>query len=396
MGTVTAMRLREPARYGLACAYAALLVGVVLDELRHARAAPAGNDWVSFATGSHLLGTPGLYSASAQALTVHSVLHLHPGVFEAFVSPPIWAWLFRPFAALGPVNGITAFYMLAVACLAIASAIAARALEGELPNASRALVVLAAVWPLATLQNLVQPDAVVTPMLVLSWSLLRRGRPFAGGALLAVLVLKPQLVWLCVPLIVAAPSWRMLAGFGLGSGAILAASALVGGAGSVASWIVFAATAQAGRAVQYVGLPAFIAVVSASSAAAWVGAALLGAGATVLAIRVRDVLRAHPDALLALGLSLSLLCSPHLYPDDFVVLAPSLLWLAGRDVAAVCVLSAALSILTVSAEFVLPAAARVIPLCLVFLVVVIVREIERIARGDRRAGHPAMSLAAHA
>jgi hypothetical protein len=193
-----------------------------------------------------------------------------------------------------------------------------------------------------------------------------------------------------------APSWRMLAGFAVGAGAILAASALVGGAGSVTAWIAFAATAQEGHAVQYVGLPALVAVVAGSSTAALVGAAALATAATGLAIRLRDVLREHPDALLALGLSLSLLCSPHLYPDDFVVLAPSLLWLARRDTAAVCVVSAALSVLTVCAEFVLPAAARVMPLCLLFLVVVIVREVARTGLGDRRADLRAVSLAAHA
>lgn len=140
--TSTFKRLRIVLDVAIA-AYAVLAAHSFTDALSNAVRAPWNSDWVAFATGSHLLGTSGLYDSATQAATVHNVLHLQPSDgLNPFVSPPIGAFLFAPFSAAGPVAGITLFAVLSVGAMAIASVLAFRLSPAHLPREARVGLVL--------------------------------------------------------------------------------------------------------------------------------------------------------------------------------------------------------------------------------------------------------------
>jgi len=68
----------------------------------------------------------------------------------------------------------------------------------------------------------------------LAWYLVQRGRPFAGGLAVGLLVYKPPLLVLLVPMLVVARQFRMLAGFAV-TAVILAGVSIVG-VGWECSW----------------------------------------------------------------------------------------------------------------------------------------------------------------
>src|SRR5205807_6123359 len=119
-----------------------------------------------------------------------------------------------------------------------------------------------------------------------------------------------------VPVVMAAGLWRVTAGMIAAALAWVGASVLLVGFSGIHDWIAVLLSTQVGEIAKTVGLPA-LAGGAAGLGVAAVAAAVGMAGAW----RCRETLRREPEIAVALGLALSLICSPHVYAGDLLLLA---------------------------------------------------------------------------
>jgi len=311
---------------------AALLAAGLLVRLLHAPLEAlrgAGSDYVSFATGSRILasGSRCLYCLSTQADAQASVLGYRPGPSATgfphiYANLPLAAWLLRPVAALPLWTGMAVFLLAsAVALLA-----GARLLESLLPRSLsgtwRTLLVVTTVASLPAAMTLVlgQWGGFTLLAAVAALWALQSGRPLTAGLLLSVLVVKPQLVWLLLPLLLVASRWRVAAGFALGAAAWLGSGLLLIGPGQLAQLVSLVRARQSAESLYTAGLPALVG--RAGTGGVFAAAVVLTATVLLLAWRYRSMLRgAAPAVTVSLGICASVLCSPHVFSDDLLVMA---------------------------------------------------------------------------
>jgi hypothetical protein len=290
----------------------------------------AGSDYVSFATGSRILasGSRCLYCLSTQADAQASVLGYRPGPSATgfphiYANLPLAAWLLRPVAALPLWTGMAVFLLAS----AVAMLAAGRLLETLLPRSLaapwRILLVVLTVASLPGSMTLVLGQWGGFTLLAAVGALwaLQRGRPLTAGLLLSVLLVKPQLVWLLLPLLLIGARWRIAAGFALGAAVWLASGLLLIGPGQLAQMVSLVRARQSGESLYTTGLAALIGQVGGSSGV-FVAAMVLTVAVLVLAWWYRATLRdAAPAVTMSLGICASVLCSPHVFSDDLLVMA---------------------------------------------------------------------------
>lgn len=229
------------------------------------------------------------------------------------VTPPPAAWLAAPFGAL-PAPAAEALWisLLGVAIVAMSLVAAPASPLARLRYLS--LPVLTWVTTIALVSgNLV---VLVALAAVIAWRLLAGGRDRAAGLVLAVSFLKPQLALALPPLLLVSGRWRPVLWWA-GAGIVLAAvSVLTLGAHGLASYrelLSYAASFQGEQqfSLGQLHLPA--------PSAAVLALAMFGAFAAV-AWRTRA---RGPAPAVALGLIASLLLSPYLNAEDFLLLLPA-------------------------------------------------------------------------
>jgi hypothetical protein len=297
----------------------------------------AGSDYISFATGSRILasGSRCLYCLSTQADAQAEVLGYRPvppapGFPHIFANPPLAAWLLRPIAALPLSAGLAAFLVASLVALFAAARLLERRLPRTLPESRRALLVITATasLPAATTLLLGQWDAFLLLAAVGAIWALDRDRPLTAGLLLSVLLVKPQLAWLLLPLLVAASRWRIAAGFALGAAVWVGSGLLIVGPRQLIELLPLVRARQTGESLLTAGLPA-LAGLAGGNTAVLVAAPVLAAAAVALAWRCRAGLRqAAPTVAVSLGICASILCAPHVFSDDLLLLAVPLVVLA--------------------------------------------------------------------
>jgi hypothetical protein len=288
-----------------------------------------GSDYVSFATGSRILasGSRCLYCLSTQADAQAQVLGYRPGPSATgfphiYAHLPLAAWLLRPVAALPLWTGMAVF-LLASAVAMLASARILEALfPRSLPGSVRTLVVVTTVASLPAAMTLVLGQWGGFTLLAAVGALwaLQQDRPLTAGLLLSVLIVKPQLVWLLLPLILLASRWRVAAGFTIGAAVWLGSGLLLIGPGQLAQMVSLVRARQSGESLYTAGLPALIG--RAGAGGVFAAAVVLTAAVLVLAWRYRARLRAAaPAVTVSLAICASVLCSPHVFSDDLLVMA---------------------------------------------------------------------------
>ncbi|MDB5065382.1 MAG: hypothetical protein JWM18_1816 [Chloroflexi bacterium] len=297
----------------------------------------AGSDYISFATGSRILtsGSRCLYCLSTQADAQAQVLGYRPAppapAFpHIFANPPLVAWLLRPVASLPLSTGLAVFLVASLAALLAGARLLERRLPRTLPDGRRALLVIAATasLPAATTLLLAQWDAFLLLAAVGAIWALDRDRPLAAGLLLSVLLVKPQLAWLLLPLLVAASRWRIAAGFALGAAVWLGSGLLIVGPRQLIELLPLVRARQTGESLLTAVLPA-LAGPAGGNTAVLLAAPVLAAAAVALAWRCRAGLRrAAPPVAVSLGICASILCAPHVFSDDLLLLAVPLVVLA--------------------------------------------------------------------
>jgi hypothetical protein len=292
------------------------------------------SDFVAFATAGRILnaGSRCIYCLPAEAQAQVRLLG-HPldiGL-DHYANPPLAAWLLRPIAALplGEAAGI--FLAVSIAAVVAAAILLGRVLPGQTPG-RRALIAICAVTvaPGVGALTYVQWDPLL--LLAVAGALVvgRRDDRFAAGALLSVLLLKPQTIWLVVPALLIAGRWRTLTGLCSGAAVWAASTVAIVGTSGVAEWLRSNTQTYVGETWKTAGLPGLVVQVTGRSSLAIPCGAICGLAAVALLWKVRARLRTDAALTVAVGLALSVLATPHVFSADLMLLAPLVVLLAAR------------------------------------------------------------------
>jgi hypothetical protein len=250
-----------------------------------------------------------------------------------FVNPALMAWLIQPLAGLPLQTGADLFVTANVAAMALSAVILVRRMRPALGGLIATCLVITVAFSLEAGTGILlgQSDGLMLLGATLAIEALDHRRPVLAGLLLAPLLLKPQLVWLVPPALVAARQWRMLLALCAGALAVLLGSIAVAGPGHLldAAGLV-TAPAYAHLDLQGNSIPALIARPLGSNAAAWVAALALALVAVVGMAVSRARLREHPVPAVAVGIGLSVLLSPHLGDYSLMLLAVPVAVLVAR------------------------------------------------------------------
>ena len=232
-----------------------------------------------------------------------------------FVSPPPLAWLVVPLTLLPYQVAYWTWSALLVGALALAWRLAA-------PGNGRARVIflVAAVGWLPVIYGLQlgQPALFVAAAVAASYVLLRRNLDWSAGAVLAVLILKPQLAILVPAALLVTGRWRAFL-----------ASALVLGALAIASVVALGPTGVS----DYEGILSFATTVpqnQSQTLAGWIHnleatrvvQALIAVWALALAYRWR---KGAVETVFAIALVGGLAASPYVHYDDLTMLGLAIL-----------------------------------------------------------------------
>ena len=229
------------------------------------------------------------------------------------VTPPPAAWLAAPFGAL-PLEVASRLWMalLTVALVATVLVIAPPGLASKLRYAA----VIALTW--ASVVALVSGNLVVLVALALAvgWRLLEDRREVLAGVVLGLTTIKPQVVFVVPVLLLVTGRWRAVTAWAAVAAVLAVASLLMLGAHGVVAYrdlvgLVSGFTGQQKLGLAQLPLPAL-------------ERAILPAAALALfAIVAWHTRERGPAVTLALGIMASLLVSPYLNAEDFVLLLPA-------------------------------------------------------------------------
>ncbi|HEY9287719.1 MAG TPA: glycosyltransferase family 87 protein, partial [Candidatus Dormibacteraeota bacterium] len=308
-----------PRRYlpsALAGALLALAGFTVAYWIGAVRAAPLAQDSTVYYVAAKIgldHGWDRIYDLALQAQTLAG---LHPGIadpsFFLFANPPPLAWLFTPLTLVPPLAAY-----LVVAALSLAALMGAAALTVSSGGwRIRIVFVLGALawYPVVYSLRLGQVTLIVAALVVWSWWLDRRGWPEAAGAILALAVIKPQLVLLVAPCLLIAGRYRLVLSWLIVTLILGVGSLLSLGASGVQQYlhllsIVRAATYNHQFTLAAIGVGSWLTVVLQGLAAALT---------LMIAHRIRGQSTA---AVVAVALFGGMLAAPYLHVDDFAVLA---------------------------------------------------------------------------
>jgi hypothetical protein len=326
----------RPARLIIAIA-AALLVAYAVTWTQVTSFDVGRSDFTAFYVGGTLLReghTGDLYSQTVQQPLHSALIAPDPEANLPFVNTPVAAALVLPVTFLPLDAAYRLWSLLELAVLILAVVLAVRTVEwpAGTPGVWKAAAGAAALAGVGTWTMFVQ--AQWTPLLALGLVLAYRswkgGHLATGAALLVVSagIAKPHLA---LGLLAFLIGWRrrrvILGALAGGAGLAVASLALVGPSG-VAGFVNILASSTTRWALS--AMVSFIGVVGSlfgnglvAHMVGLVASLLACAAAFWLGMRVRrDPTRL--DAALAGAAVLSLLASPHAYPDDLVMLAPAL------------------------------------------------------------------------
>ena len=303
--------------------YVGVVVGLILVGWDLAVAAPtfvreyqARNDFrlaYAAATVGVRDGYNHLYDLSAQKA---AILGIGPGFNpQPFISPPPLAWVVTPFLVLPFAPALVVWTLLLLAALAWTWYLLAP--PGRVTRAAH-LLLLVGVFPVAFGVMVGQPGALVAAAVATSWWLLAHDRPGWAGVALSFLVLKPQLA-------ILVPVCLLMAGHARTFAAWLIATFFIGMIALVL--------------LGHDGLERYREVLAQTQAPAWditrrysiSGPIGLGPVLNVVQVVVVGVAllaawrRGHkggegPEIPIAAGIAGSLLATPYLGFQDFVML----------------------------------------------------------------------------
>ena len=302
-----------------------LLAGAFILETHREVTDPGDSDAIAFVTGAHLMVSDPqqLYSAAAQEHVEAQLLHLPPA--DHFLNPypniAVGALLLSPLGHLDLRPATEIAVLVSTLLFVAALLLALRLLAPVASPAMRYAIAIATVFCLPAVGAIFQWDSLMTAAALGSALLAERRRFGLAGLVLATLILKPQVLWLVVPALIAARSWRYLGGLLLGSVAWMTVSLIITGPRSLIALVQLVFGNYPGQSDSSVGLPSLISTVTGSGLVGFIAAGCLGVLAGGVLLWRRDLVQGQPVAAVAIGLVLSLLCSPHVTPEDLMLCA---------------------------------------------------------------------------
>jgi hypothetical protein len=236
--------------------------------------------------------------------------HISVAQLARYVSPPPLAWLITPLTLLPYQVAYWMWSALLVAALVLAWHLAA-------PGSGRARVIFLVAafgWlPIIYGLQLGQPVLLVAASVAACYALLKRGRDVEAGAVLGVLVFKPQLALLVPVVLLVSGRWRAFASSVVVLAAITAASLVALGPSGVTDY------------VDRLNLASMVAENQAQTIAGWIHnlqaarvvEGLIAVWTVGLVYRLR---RRGPAVVLAVALIGGLAASPYVHYDDLAML----------------------------------------------------------------------------
>ena len=381
-GKARLARLRVPA---MAMALLFLFIGVLalVTVLRD----PFQMDFVSYWAAARLglEGNP----AGAYDVAVHRAVELQATSVGAlhFGYPPFFTLLMAPF-------GLLSYPVAAVVWVILTFALYAAAVR---------LWAADALWPALALPpvlaNAITGQAgFLTAALFIAGAALLPRRPFAGGLVLGLLAVKPQLGLVLPLVLLAGRHWRAMAGAALSSAGLLLIGLIAFGWQTYQAWIgqagLFASVASEGL----VGWHRMASVYAAARFAgldagpAWIlhGLVALAAIAATLWIWHRG---ADWGARIGALAAATMLASPYMFGYDSLILIVPLVWLIARG-RHFPLLAAAWAVLMLGLLQVLGLSAgpNLAPLAPIVLLALILAELRRDQRGLSASASEAVAL----
>ena len=272
------------------------------------------NDFLGFYEGARLVGTPQLYDRQAvrdvQLQTVGETFEIQYGRL------PCYAWFLKPLRSLPYRTAYTLWITL------MSSAFAGFiALWPGVPESRRWLICC---WSLPAFISLFngQDDLLLLFWAALGACLLRAGKPFVAGMVLALCFSKFHLFGLIPLVILAQRRWRMAGGLAAGLGVLLALSFAAAGWNWPLKWYAVLADERIST-----GLNHMPNLHSLFRAFGQFGLALQIAGGAALVIGVFLAARRASglEQPLALALAAGVLSGFHGYMADGAILLPALM-----------------------------------------------------------------------
>jgi hypothetical protein len=256
-------------------------------------------------------GWSGLYDLPLLQEQLHAIgSQIQVAALARYVSPPPLAWLVTPLTLLPFQWAYLVWSAILVLALALTWRLAAPG-HGRL----RVLYLVAAIGWLPVIYGLQlgQPGMLVALGVAACYALLQRDRDLAAGAILGVMVLKPQLAILVPAALLVAGRWRAFAAATAVVAILAIVSALALGGGGVATYeqrLNFASTvpeSQAQTIAPWIGNLAITRAVQALIALWTLG----------LAYRLRA---RGPGPVIAVALVGGLAAGPYVHYDDLTML----------------------------------------------------------------------------
>jgi hypothetical protein len=325
----------RPARLIIAIA-AALLVAYAVIWTQVSTFDVGRSDFTAFYVGGTLLReghTGDLYSQALQQPLHSALIAPDREANLPFVNTPVAAALVLPatFLSLDAAYRLWSLLELAVLILAVVLAVRSVDWPAEMPRIWRVAAGAAALAGMGTWTMFVQ--AQWTPLLalgiVLAYRSWKRGHLATGAALLVVSagIAKPHLALGLLAFLAGWRERRVIMGALLGVAGLAVASLLLVGPAGVEGFVSILASSttrwELATMVSFIGVVGSLFGNGLTAHLIGLVATLLACAAAVwLGMRVRrDPNRL--DTALAGAVVLSLVASPHAYPDDLVMLAPA-------------------------------------------------------------------------
>lgn len=266
-------------------------------------------------------GWNGLYDLKLQQEQLDAIgSRITVAQLARYVSPPPLAWVVVPLTVLPYRVAYWVWSAILVAALALAWQLAA---PGR--RRARVLFLVGAIGWLPVIYGLQlgQPALVVAASVAACYALLTRDRQIAAGAVLGVLVLKPQLALLIPAALLVTGRWRAFAASAVVVAVLAIASAVALGPSGVATYEALLNFATTVPQNQSQTLAAWIQNIPATRAVQ----AVIALWTLALAYRLRA---RGPETTLAIALVGGLASSPYVHYDDLTMLGlAALLFMRG-------------------------------------------------------------------
>jgi hypothetical protein len=304
---------------------AIILVGMVAEfiwNIRH----PTGRDFLGFCSAVQmaLAGHPAAAYDNVAMHAVQSAVAVKANL--PFSYPPAYLLLVIPFGLLPFAAGMVAW---SLSTLAFYLSAAVRLF----PRSAWLAVAFPAVFANARMGQ----NACLTTGIFMAGLALLESSPFAAGAVLGCLVIKPQLAVLLPVAMIAARQWRAIAGAAISSTAIMGLGLVLFGPAATVAWfhqLPLLATVARDGLVGWSKLGSVYAAARLAGLAAGPAIMLHVLVLIAAALAVWRIWRSDCDfgAKVAILSAATPLASPYVFFYDGVILVPAFLWLARENV----------------------------------------------------------------